>query len=81
MRKNILIAALAAMAVFAFLFARIKAEEAEIQKLEALENQVFALENREKANAQAQKTEEVAAQLAIFEQQVDELERALEVCQ
>ncbi|WP_422360326.1 hypothetical protein [Reichenbachiella sp.] len=81
MTKNILIGVLAGIAVFAFVFARIKANEADLQKLSALENLVVAKENQTKAEAQEEKAVQAAAKLAIAQQKVDELERALEVCQ
>lgn len=81
MKKNVLIAALVLLTSFFAIFAKIKANEADLQKLSALENLVLAKENQAAAQAQEEKAVQAAAKLAIAKQKVDELERALEVCE
>ncbi|MEP3389223.1 MAG: hypothetical protein ABJO02_13600 [Reichenbachiella sp.] len=81
MAKNILLVSLLVVAIVSVIFANRKANEAEIQKLMTLESQVLALENEAKAKEQEKKAIEAASIHAIAKRKVDELERALEVCQ
>ncbi|WP_420582773.1 hypothetical protein [Reichenbachiella sp.] len=80
MTKNIIIGVLSFLIVFFVLFANIKASEAEKQSIQAELNLKLAMENETKAKAEQENATKAAAQLAIAEQKVEELKRALEVC-
>lgn len=78
--KNILIIVLVLAAVGAMVFANIMANEADLQKLAALENLVFALENGERVRAEEQKAVEAASMARMYQRQVDELTYELKIC-
>lgn len=80
MLKNVVIAVLVLATGFCIVQARNKADEAQIQKLAALENYVLALENAEKAKKAEQKAVESAAMARIHQRRAEELSYELGIC-
>jgi len=80
MTKNLFIGLLFLVTVFLSVFASIKREEANHQKLQAIENQILALENHEKAKWEEQKATEAVARAFIASRKAEELQAQLDNC-
>lgn len=80
MKKNILIGLLALVSVFFVVYANIKANEAEKQRLQAELNIKLAYEQEAKAKAQEQKATEAAAKALIEQKKAENLEEQLKNC-
>ncbi|SMD36980.1 hypothetical protein SAMN04488029_3173 [Reichenbachiella faecimaris] len=81
MKKNLLIIFLVLLVAFLGTFANIKSNDADKQKIMALENKILVLENYEKAKKEEQKAAKAAAMARIHQRRADELTYELEICE